>query len=366
MKICFILTGLGVGGAEKQVCDLADMHKCNGHDVIIISLTGDAIVKPNNPDVRVFSMHMLKNPLSSLKKYFEVRKIISDFSPDIVHSHMLHANIFGRLLRLTTRFKVLVSTAHNTYEGGPLWMFLYRVTDCLATISTNVSQASVDAFIKSKASNKNKMIPFYNGIDCEKFTFSAKDRYDYREKLGLKDNQKLILSVGRLTAAKNQELLLTSFKKLLAKDPNLKLVIVGDGPEKGNLESFARNIGISDALLLPGNSFNVAQWMSAADVFTLSSKWEGMPLVICEAMSMERLVVSTDCGGIREIIDQCGFLAEIDNEEQYTNALSRAIYLDDSEKSTLGNDARLRIINNFSLRRITEKWLMLYESLLRS
>lgn len=95
MKICLVTTGLGVGGAEKQVCDLADVYEQKENEVIIISLTGSSQIKPISNNIRIYSFNMQKNFFSLFTTYVKVRSIIKRFSPDVVHSHMLHANIFA-------------------------------------------------------------------------------------------------------------------------------------------------------------------------------------------------------------------------------------------------------------------------------
>jgi len=366
MKICLVTTGLGVGGAEKQVCDLADVYEQKENEVIIISLTGSSQIKPISNNIRIYSFNMQKNFFSLFTTYVKVRSIIKRFSPDVVHSHMLHANIFCRLMRLSTNIKVLISTAHNTYEGNVLWMTLYRVTDFLATISTNVSKASVEVFLKSKASYDKKMIVQYNGINCDNFSPSLIDRVDYREKLNIHNEDVLLLSVGRLTEAKNHSMLLNCFSAVKNEFPNTKLAIIGAGELSENLQLQIKSLNIQDSVFMLGTSFDIKQWMSAADVFVLTSKWEGMPLVICEAMSCEKLVVSTDCGGVREIIDDCGYISPIDDNARYIENLKSVLSLNDTERLALGKKSRKKILDNFSLDKISEDWLSLYKSLSES
>lgn len=364
MKICFVTTGLGIGGAEKQVCDLADIYEQKQNEVMIISLTGDPQIKPINKNIKIYSLNMQKSFFSFVKTYMKVRAIIKRFCPDVVHSHMLHANIFCRLIRLSTKIRVLISTAHNTFEGNVLWMTLYRITDFMATISTNVSKASVEAFLKSKASCKNKMIVQYNGINCDNFSPSLIDRMEYRKKLNINDEGILLLSIGRLTEAKNHSMLLSCFSAIKIDYPNAKLAIIGTGEFSEKIQLQIESLNIKDSVFMLGTSFDIKQWMSAADVFVLTSKWEGMPLVICEAMSCEKVVVSTDCGGIKEIIDDCGYISPINDYDRYIENLKLALSLDDNERLMLGKKSRKRILDNFSLDKISDRWLLLYKSLL--
>lgn len=175
MNLLYIITGLGMGGAEKQTVLIANkMHEA-GHNVMIISLTGDTLVKPTD-GVQLNELKLEKTPFSLFKGLFKVRKIIKKFKPDIVHSHMFHANLFARLLRTFTKIPVLICTAHNTNEGSSLRMLAYKYTDKLASLSTNVSQDAVDSFIQKGASTAARMIVVSNGIDTSQFDFSMDDR----------------------------------------------------------------------------------------------------------------------------------------------------------------------------------------------
>ncbi|MBN2869713.1 MAG: glycosyltransferase, partial [Campylobacterales bacterium] len=122
MKIALMITGMGMGGAERQVCDLADRFTALGHEVLIIYLTGKAVIRPDHPDIRLIGMEMSKTPLSFIKTYIRLRRILRDFTPDVLHTHMVHANLVARLLRLSMHIPRLICTAHSTNEGGRLRM----------------------------------------------------------------------------------------------------------------------------------------------------------------------------------------------------------------------------------------------------
>ncbi|WP_265505047.1 glycosyltransferase, partial [Providencia rustigianii] len=167
------------------------------------SLTDTLIIKPQKSEVKIDCLNLKKSLFGFIKAYFSARKIIIKIKPDVVHSHMIHANIFARLLRISTPMKFLVSTMHNKNEGGRLRMLSYRFTDFLADISTNVSQEAVDEFLEKKAVTPNKIRTQYNGIDTTKFTFSQKSRISIKSELNISENDIVFLSVGRLTKAKD-------------------------------------------------------------------------------------------------------------------------------------------------------------------
>ncbi|EMF0716001.1 glycosyltransferase [Citrobacter freundii] len=361
-KICFIITGLGVGGAERQVCDLADNFSVLGCKIMIISLTDILDVKPRTTSIEVVSLGLKKNLTNILPSLLKARKLLTVFKPDIVHSHMYHANIFSRLLRLIKGMPVLVCTAHNTVEGGMLRMFMYRVTDRLATINTNVSQDAVDSFIQKGAVSSNRMIFMPNGIDVSRFDFVESYRIERRKEINVSNDELLLLSVGRLTAAKDYNNLLHAFSIFL-KDNNAKLAIIGTGELAIDLKALAIELGINSNIIWLNRRDDVNQWMSAMDVYVMSSAWEGMPLVLCEAMASKGCIVTTDCGGTKDLVEHVGFVVEKQNARHLSLGLEKACKLTHGERVVIGERARERVRLKYSIDAICKKWLTLYSSL---
>lgn len=350
-----------MGGAEKVVCNLADEFVNRGHQVMLISLTGQTINRPVAQSVKIIELEMNKTITSFAKSYWIVHKIIREFSPDIVHSHMIHANIFARLLRLTTEIQRLICTAHNTNEGSWLRMLAYRLTDHLADLSTNVSEEAVQAFIDKKAAPANKIMAVHNGIETRHFCFDAMARTTIRTHLGLEHNTPLLLAVGRLTAAKDYPNLLNAITLLSSRIKNIRLVIIGTGELKDELQNMAITLGIANHVHFLGLRHDVPHWMSSADVFVLSSAWEGFSLVVAEAMACERLVVATDCGGVHEAIGTAGIIVPPRNSEKLAHAIERVLLMDTVARQALGCAARQRIEKLYSLNTITERWLEIYQ-----
>ncbi|MEQ5634068.1 glycosyltransferase [Providencia manganoxydans] len=363
-KIAFIITGLGMGGAEMQVCSLADKLSKLENKVVIISLSGNSLMNISD-DIQLFEMEMRKNIFGFIKTLIRVRKILSKFKPDIVHSHMYHANIFSRLLAIIYPIPVLITTAHSSNEGGELRMFTYRITDFLSTISTNVSSEAVDSFIKKKAVKKNRMITMYNGIDTLLFNYNKSNRISKRLEIGISEQTFLILSVGRLTPAKDYPNLLYAFSKIKSKQ-DIQLAIIGEGELKDDLINLSNQLNISHKIHWLGLKHDVNQWMSACDIFILSSAWEGFGLVVAEAMSCERLVIGTNSGGVQEVINEFGIVVPTKDSEALANAIDKCISLPSQEKEVLQKKSREHIVNNFSLDEICFQWVSFYEKLLES
>lgn len=361
MKITLLITGLGMGGAETQVCSLIDQLAARGHAILLLSLTGESVNKPKHPSVKLVELNMRKTPLGFVKAYWKAVSILRQFQPDVVHSHMVHANIFARLLRVVAPIPRLVCTAHSNNEGGKARMIAYRLTDRWCDLSTNVSQEAVKAFIAQKATKPGRIVALHNGVDLTKFAFNPVARERCRAELGLNANQTLLLSVGRLTEAKDYPNLLRAFAQLVKRQPSIRLAIIGQGELTIQIEQMIEQLDLKSHVHLLGLRFDVADWMSAADCFVLSSAWEGFGLVVAEAMACERLVVATDCGGVREVVGDYGYLVPPRDSKKLAEAIEQAMTLARKERETLGNNARNYIESRYSLSAITEQWLKFYQ-----
>ena len=360
MRIALLITSLGVAGAERLVVDLADRFASLGHPVLLVYLTGKAEVVPLHPGVTVLGAGMTRSPISLFTTLFSVRRAVRSFRPDVINSHLVHASLFARLLRLTMRTPRLISSAHNMDEGGGRGrMLAYRMSDWLVDISTNVSDEAVAAFVARGAVKPGRMVTMHNGIDVEKFRFMPRARDELRQALGCVDG-KLLLAVGRFHELKDYPNLIQAFARVRARKAGVKLVIVGDGSLRGELEAMVQSLGLSDDVHLLGVRHDVPELMSACDVFVLSSASEGFGLVVAEAMACGRIVVATDCGGVREVVGNSGLLVPPQDSEKLASAILSAVEQDSETASAMARSARQRVERLYSLDRAARKWLTLY------
>ncbi|MFQ2035830.1 glycosyltransferase [Aeromonas veronii] len=361
MKITLLSTGLQVGGAEKQVCSLADYYASNGNEVQLISITGDSVIKPNNSKIEIVELKSKKSLLGLARSYVEARARIKKFSPDVVHSHMVHANIFARLLRLSVNIPKLICTAHSSNEGGLARMFAYRLTDRLCDLTTNVGEEAKRISISRGAVPAHRIMAMYNGINTKCFMYSHHARDKRRRELGISQDDVLLLAVGRLTAAKDYPNLLSAFSIVSNIKENTRLIIIGSGEEEKTLKVLTDSLGISSKVDFLGLRHDVNEWMCAADLYVMSSAWEGIPLVLLEAMSCELMVVATDCGGVKEILNGFGYLSPPQNSQILADSILAGLSLDVEEKQKKIKLARDYVEKKFSLSSIASRWLDIYK-----
>lgn len=360
MKILYVITGLGQGGAERVVCDLADSMAILGHEVKIAYLTGEVLTHPVNKNIELIAIKLDK-ALSLPKAYFKLSKLIRHYNPDVVHSHMVHANIIMRIVKVMNPMTKLISTAHNSNEGGKLRMLAYRLTHHLSDTSTNVSQEATAAFEAMRAVPVNGMKTVYNGIDLNRFTYDVNAKLELAEELNITDDYKIILAIGRFSEQKDYPNLLNAIQLFKAENETpFKLLVAGDGDLRPSIEQLIIELGIEDDVILLGRRSDIPKLMSAADLFVLSSRYEGFGLVVAEAMACECLVVATDCGGVAEVLNNSEFLVSPNNPESLKEKILYSFNLKDDERDSIIYKNLRRVQNKFCLRNIIEKWVFIY------
>ncbi|MDN5844298.1 MAG: glycosyltransferase [Alcaligenaceae bacterium] len=361
MRILLVVTGLQLGGAERQVVDLADRLAARGHQVAIAYMVGEATQRPADPAISVYPLLCRKSALGMLGGALRLVRLVWRWRPDVVHSHMVHANLFARLLRPFAPMRRLVCTAHNTVEGGRGVTVAYRLTDFLASVSTNVSREAVEVFERIGAVRKGRMLAVLNGIDTQRFSDHAELRIEARRRLFPKLRGRLIVSVGRLAEQKNHAGLLRVFAGVLQTLPETELWIAGDGPLREALTRQVADLGLQDHVSLLGARQDVPDLMRAADVFALSSRFEGFGLVVAEAMASGTPVVATDAGGVAEVMNGIGYLVPVGDEAALCDGLIQALSMTPEQHAEIARAARRHVETHLDIERTVDTWLRIYD-----
>lgn len=359
MKVLYLVTGLGVGGAEKVVVGLADAMKLKGYDVLLVSLTGESKILPKNSAIEVVNLSM-RSSLDFLKALKKLGKIIENFNPDIIHSHMYHANVLARIAHLFHKRPKLICTAHSANEGGIIRSLIYRSTNFLSDVFTNVSQEAVDAFIAKKIVKKGQMISVPNGINLNDFYKDLSSRAKYRNDLQINDDEFVFLAIGRLDQSKDYPNLLNAFASLTKTNLKVRLLIVGDGILKDSLLELTKELKLSDKVTFLGLRSDINSLLNSTDAFVLSSAWEGFSLVVLEAMLCEVCVVATDSGGPNEVLGGLGVLVPIKDSEALMKGMLKISMMSSEERKEMGKLLCERAHELFSIDAIIDRWIEIY------
>ncbi len=364
MNILYLITGLGGGGAEKVVADLADQMHLRGHHVKIAYLKGEAIVRPESTNIELVCLEL--NKITQFRSAFKnFKTVIRQFKPDIVHAHMVHANIFARISRVFLPVPRLICSAHSNNEGGRFRMLAYKYTHKLADVTTNVSKNASHSFEKLGAVPIGEITTVYNGIDLKKFE-KFNSNILLKEELSIDVQTPIFLAVGRFHDAKDYPNLIRSFLYLksnsIFKEKKPKLLIAGDGEGRLKIEQLIQDLELETDIILLGRRDDIAALLNMADFFVLSSKYEGLPTVIIEAMACETYVIATDCGGSAEIMGDTGTLVPIQDSHTLSDAMVHVLTLDNVSIVSNNKKARQRVENLFSLTSSVNQWIEIYES----
>ena len=200
-------------------------------------------------------------------------------------------------------------------------------------------------------------------MDAEKFKLDVNKRKILRRQFGFTDQDHIFIAVGRFNEAKDYPNLLKAFSLYLKSSKSYaQLVIVGDGELRHILEKLIIDYQLDKNVSLLGIRTDIADLLNMADTFVLSSAWEGFGLVIAEAMATEKVVMATDCGGVREVLGSSDFLIPIQDSNALAEKMVVCSNMTKAECEQIGYQNRQRILNKYSLNAMVEQWLRLYNS----
>jgi glycosyltransferase involved in cell wall biosynthesis len=353
---------MGLGGADSQLLSAARELRARGHEVTIVSLTplGPMGLEAREAGIPTLSLEMprgLPDPRGLLRLVGLVRR----WRPDVVHSHMVHANLMARVLRLAAPVPALVSTIHNIYEGGRLRMAAYRWTNGLVDHMTIVSQAAFDRFVAERIVPAEILRVVPNGVDTSRFRAVPPDARDgVRRSLGLGDDFAW-LAVGRFEVSKDYPNMLRAFMEVRRQEPRAVLVLVGRGSLQAETEALVRELGVT-GVHFAGVRNDVPEVMSAADAYVMSSAWEGMPMVLLEAAAAGLPIVATRVGGNHEVVldRESGLLVPPSDSAALASAMLRLCRMPAEERRRMGERGRDHIRTHYDLGRVAERWEGLY------
>ena len=365
MRIVYVLTSLGMGGAERLALGLGKRMADRGHAVATMVLR-PRVAEEWATRLDVIHLEMRRTPLSVVAALVKGRRFLREFKPDVVHSHSFHGNLIARILKLLVPGVSVVSTVHNVYEGGWRRMLAYRLTDGLSWRTVAVSQAAAERFVRLNAVRRAKCAVVPNGIDTGEFAPSAERRTATRAAMGA--NEVFVwLTAGRVVPAKDYPNLLRAFAKVLTLRADARLWVAGEavGAEGDRVRALAVELGAGNAVEWLGLRRDMPALLDAADGFVLASAWEGMPLALGEAMAMEKPVVATDVGGVRELVGETGTVVACRDSDALARAMAEEMERSAEERNGLGRLERSRVLSQFSMDARADEWERLYRSAIK-
>ena len=287
-------------------------------------------------------------------------KIIDSVQPDLVHLHSSKAGLAGRLALRGRRPTVFQphGWSFEAVQGALAWtaMRWERIGAHWAHSILCVSEAERDRGLSHGIRATFRVVP--NGVDLTTFCEAGDSEHGAaRRRLGLGD-QPLVVCVGRLCKQKGQDVLVAAWPRVRARVPDAELALVGSGDSEAALRQ-AGGAGVS----LVGPREDIPDWLAAADVVALPSRWEGMSLVLLEAMARGRSIVATDVNGVREAMGHAGAVVPIEDRDALSAAIAERL-LDPARRAREGAEAAERARRRHDLRDTLRRTVELYQELL--
>jgi|SRR5690554_1435438 len=375
MKILFVITKAEIGGAQNFVLNLAKSLKNFGHNVEVAAGVGDylpeELVKYNIAFHRLNSLKRDYSLFNSLYFVYDLLKLIKKNNYEIVHLNSTNTLIGALSTVFLFRKPKLVFTLHglsfldNNYIYHPLVSFFsrqyFKLFLRLIDKAVFVSKNNFDS-IKDKIFIKRSSL-IYNGLDVNNLTFFSKeDARKYLSEIGGIDlsNSFIIGSAGRLAYPKNYEFLINNFKLFQNKIPNLKVVIIGDGPYREKYIKLISENKIENDFILLGELKDSFKFLKAFDVFTLTSDFEGLSISLLEALFADIPILASNVGGNPEIVENDeSQLFTLNDQNEFLNKL---IELRKNKDAAISHNNGLK--GKFSLAKMTEDYLKIYQELI--
>lgn len=365
-RLCIVTTCLVVGGAETQIVALATELRSRGWTIEIVSLLQPKafVNELESAGIRIHNLNM--NPgVPNLVSLFRMISIIRQFGPAVVHSHLIHANILSRIARPFMNVPVLICTAHSIHEGGYWLEKAYRLSDSMCDLTTQVCQSGLDRYTRIGIVPKDKIRFIPNGINVNRFMHDAVIRNKIRKELQI-DDKFVWLAVGSFQDVKDHTNLIHAFAKIQAVESMAFLLLVGDGHLRHDIEHLVISLGLAERVRFLGIRSDISAIMNAADAYVMSSKFEGMPIVLLEASSAGLPILATRVGGIPEIVQDgiSGMLVSAESSTDLANGLVSMMNLPTQDLKQMGQDGKNFTRSNYHLVDVVDRWELLYSEFL--
>lgn len=363
MRIAYIITrGDSVGGAQVHVRDLGKALLKQGHDVmVLVGGEGDYTVQLQQSGIPHRSLRFLTRSLRPLRDTVavtEIRRHLAAFQPQLVSTHSSKAGFLGRLAARSLRIPAIF-TAHSwaftVGTGAGRWLVARaeRVAARFAARIITVSDYDRWLALRFEVCSEDKVVTVHNGVP------------DVSEQLRAEPQRQppRILMVARFQRQKDHQTLLQALSGLCGLD--WELTLVGDGPLRLQMEAVARSLRLSERVRFVGTRYDVAELMASAQIYTLTSNWEGLPRSIIEGMRAGLPVVASDVGGVCELVTngETGYLVGRRNPDMLRDRLGRLIG-DAHLRASFGAAARRNYEDRFGFDRMARETIQIYQEVL--
>jgi glycosyltransferase involved in cell wall biosynthesis len=366
MKITHVVENLERGGLERVVVDLAGMQHQAGHDCKVVCLFEAGALAPELRRQGV-SVHACgKGAGPDVRALLRLRLLLRARREGVIHTHNATAHYHAAFALFGLAPSRLLNTRHGmgAEDGNSRRERLYRLSMPLTHGVAAVCEAARDRFQSHGLRPSGGIEVVRNGIHVERFRPSSLPlRRQLAVELGFPEGTRLVGTVGRLNAVKEQASMIHALSRLQGVDGDVALVLVGDGPLRGELERCAQQAGVAERVRFLGDRGDVHRLLPGLEVFALSSRSEGYSIALLEAAASALPIVATDVGGNAEIVRHgvMGELVPAGDTEALAAALSRVL-ADQVAAERMRIAARDWALREASLQSMARRYMAFYES----
>ena len=372
VKLLFVIDNLEFGGGERVFTQLINGLSSEQYETCLASNPGgDLYQSLINKEVCCIPLNFSKRINPSL--IFKLIRIIRDKKIDIVHGQGARAEFYARIaakLAGGTKYVSTVAMPVEGYDVGPLRKSIYfvldRATDKYVDRFIVVSDVLRNALITKRHIPPEKVTKIYNGIEIDHYDpTTTASRIKIRDELGVNKDDILLGALGRMVWQKGFEFLLKCIQNVLTAHGEIKVIIVGEGLLKKDLENLCRQLKVEDKTIFAGFRSDIREILSAVDIVVIPSLLEGFPMLTLEAMAMAKPIVATRIDGITEQITDGveGILVPPREPIALADAINKVIENKESARS-LGLAARKRVEKEFTVEKMINETENVYHPLL--
>ena len=347
ITIAHICTSAQIGGTEKTVSLLLErMNPLEySHCLIVLKERG-----PLNDLAERNGIPQISLEIISFYKIFRLIplfKFIRAHEPDLFMSYLFHSNLLARILGRIFKKKVICGQRNIDSWRKGCHIFLDRWTSRWCDLIISNSMAGKNRLINVEKIPAEKIQVIYNGVDIP-LPITEEEKKKIREKYHIPENGFTFLCAASFQKKKGHSLLLSAFKEIINKNPEVLLLLAGEGEEKIKIISFVKENRLEQNIIFTGVVTPLIPLMQTCDAFVLSSLWEGIPNVLLEAMACEKAVIVSNAGGMNEIVEneRDGFLSESPSPDS----------IRDNALKLLKNKSFYRKLSENALNKVRLKW----------
>jgi glycosyltransferase involved in cell wall biosynthesis len=362
IRVLHIIKSLGRGGAETLLPEslkLHDQKKFEFHYIYFLPWK-DQMVGELKEAGGIVTCFEANNNIRLIRRTSDVIKYCQQHQINLIHCHLPWAGFLGRWVHRRTGIPVLY-TEHNKQERyHKITYTLNRLTFKYQTAAIAVSEDVKQSILKN-IKPKIPIITVVNGVNTLSYQRDEKGGTDIRKLLQISPDALVIGTIAVFRFQKRLVEWLHVFAEVRKKHPEIHGIIVGDGPLKDEILAERDRLGLSKVVHMAGLQTEVRPYLSAMDVYLMTSMFEGLPIALLEAMSMECAIVSTSAGGIGEVIHdgQEGLLTTVEEWDQLPQKIE-LLMTDSSKLTQLSNNGRNRVKEAFSMQRMVSQLEELY------